>query len=92
LGADYATFRMIYSPASHTVDYYVNGALVISDSPGISETYPLVAFGGVDGNFRFVSLTTDGAPEPSTWAMMLAGFAGLGFAGYRKAKGVLTLS
>jgi hypothetical protein len=25
-------------------------------------------------------------PEPSTWAMMLLGFAGLGFAGYRKAK------
>ena len=25
-------------------------------------------------------------PEPSTWAMMLLGFAGLGFAGYRRAK------
>jgi hypothetical protein len=25
-------------------------------------------------------------PEPSTWAMMLLGFAGLGFLGYRKAK------
>lgn len=27
---------------------------------------------------------TPGAPEPSTWAMMLLGFAGLGFVGYRK--------
>jgi hypothetical protein len=26
------------------------------------------------------------APEPSTWAMILAGFAGLGFVGYRKTK------
>ena len=26
-------------------------------------------------------------PEPSTWAMMLAGFASLGLAGYRRAKG-----
>ena len=26
-----------------------------------------------------------GAPEPSTWAMMALGFAGLGFAGYRRA-------
>jgi hypothetical protein len=26
-------------------------------------------------------------PEASTWAMMLAGFAGLAFAGYRKTKG-----
>jgi hypothetical protein len=24
--------------------------------------------------------------EPSTWTMMLLGFAGLGFAGYRRAK------
>ena len=29
---------------------------------------------------NFVSATV---PEPSTWAMMLVGFAGLGFAGYR---------
>jgi hypothetical protein len=26
------------------------------------------------------------APEPSTWAMMLLGFAGLGFVGYRRAR------
>ncbi len=26
-------------------------------------------------------------PEPSTWAMMLAGFAGLGYAGYRQKEG-----
>ena len=26
-------------------------------------------------------------PEPSTWALMLLGFAGLGFAGYRRGKG-----
>jgi len=25
-------------------------------------------------------------PEPATWAMMLAGFAGLGFAGYRASR------
>ena len=31
-------------------------------------------------------------PEPSTWAMMLMGFAGLGFAGYRRARRVRTLA
>jgi hypothetical protein len=27
-----------------------------------------------------------GVPEPSTWAMMLIGFAGLGFKAYRRTK------
>ena len=29
-----------------------------------------------------------GAPEPSTWAMMMLGFAGIGFAGYRARRSV----
>jgi PEP-CTERM motif len=32
------------------------------------------------------SLSGSAVPEPSTWAMMLLGFAGLGFAGYRHAR------
>jgi hypothetical protein len=32
------------------------------------------------------SLSGSVVPEPSTWAMMLVGFAGLGFAGYRHAR------
>ncbi len=31
-------------------------------------------------------------PEPSTWAMMLVGFAGLGFAGYRRVKAKAALA
>ena len=37
-------------------------------------------FAGVDTSFDGVLV-----PEPSTWAMMLIGFAGLGYAGYRRA-------
>jgi PEP-CTERM motif len=33
-----------------------------------------------------ISQLTSGVPEPSTWAMLLLGFAGLGYAGYRKTK------
>ncbi len=29
---------------------------------------------------------TPGVPEPSTWALMLLGFAGLGFAGFRRSR------
>jgi hypothetical protein len=32
------------------------------------------------------SLTGTVVPEPSTWAMMLLGFAGLGFLGYRQTR------
>jgi hypothetical protein len=39
------------------------------------------------------SIGYDGTvPEPSTWAMMLIGFAGLGFAGYRASRRALTVS
>jgi hypothetical protein len=35
--------------------------------------------------FDEVGLSTSTVPEASTWAMMMLGFAGLGFAGYRRA-------
>ena len=37
------------------------------------------------GGFGFDFAVGGAVPEPSTWAMMLLGFAGLGFAGYRRA-------
>ena len=33
-----------------------------------------------------------GVPEPSTWAMMLIGFAGLGFAGYRTSRKAVSVA
>ena len=52
--------------------------------------YVNVAFTGSDlsgANAGFSATWSAGAvPEPSTWAMMLAGFAGLGFVGYRRNK------
>jgi hypothetical protein len=39
--------------------------------------------------FDLVSVST--VPEPATWTMMLVGFAGLGFAGYRRSKKVSAL-
>jgi hypothetical protein len=39
---------------------------------------------GLPGTWEVTNVPA--VPEPSTWATMLIGFAGLGFAGYRKAK------
>ena len=38
---------------------------------------------------NFVSATV---PEPSTWAMVLVGFAALGFAGYRRTRKLLSIA
>ncbi len=66
------------------------------------------SFGGTGGSgtqFVLDNLTTmpitqpstefqslSGVPEASTWALMLVGFAGLGYAGYRKARGPAALA
>ena len=62
-----------------TMSAYVDPTFQFADSADAS-TYSLVFSEGI-GN------SPGGAvPEPSTWAMMLLGFAGMGFVAYRKAK------
>jgi PEP-CTERM motif len=41
--------------------------------------------GSADSSILGNAFSVTAVPEPSTWAMMLAGFGGLGFLGYRKA-------
>ena len=48
---------------------------------GSSETY---YNNGQMYNFYLTHVEASPVPEPSTWAMMLLGFAGLGFAAYRR--------
>ncbi len=50
------------------------------ESLPLALTFTVPAYGG----YQYVDLVlTPSVPEASTWAMMLAGFAGLGFLGYR---------
>ena len=50
--------------------------------------YTLVAdgSGGFGFDFAIGGAVPQAAPEPSTWAMMLIGFVGVGFAGHRSAQ------
>jgi PEP-CTERM motif len=51
----------------------------------VTTTPPGIGVRDVGQTFTF-TLVPGAVPEPSTWAMMLLGFAGLGYAGYRKAQ------
>jgi hypothetical protein len=56
----------------------------LNGNPNISTNGPLDISGYMDGSFSWT--ITGGVPEPSTWAMLMLGFAGLGFAGFRQSK------
>jgi uncharacterized membrane protein len=55
---------------------------------GINNLGDIVGYGDYRGGLYGFLLTP--IPEPSTWMTMLVGFAGLGFAGYRRARSALT--
>jgi len=56
---------------------------------GFTSTAPITGFqwdttGGGIINTGFSNLSVGPVPEPSTWAMMILGFAGIGFMAYRR--------
>jgi PEP-CTERM motif len=82
----------LFATTSTSSDSGDNGAdpneiVEITDALGdtslpTSESFSV--FDGPQAGLRFGGVAFAAAPEPSTWAMLLIGFAGLGFAGYRK--------
>lgn len=69
-------------------DYYFTEALlrlqdVLDGRPGWV-LYGSTAPSAVAAAFATPAVAAFATPEPSTWAMMLVGFAGLGFAAYRR--------
>ena len=70
---------------------WVNGVFSTINPPGATSS----TANGINDHGSIVGFYTNAAgstigfttvPEPSTWAMMLLGFAGLGFFGYRKVR------
>jgi hypothetical protein len=50
--------------------------------------FDFINFQAVTGNVLITSISGSPIPEPSTWAMMLLGFAGLGYVGFRRTRKV----
>jgi hypothetical protein len=64
---------------------------ILDPGGGVSDI--LVTWNDANGNAHLLfSSDPSLIPEPSTWAMMLLGFAGLGFAGYRARKQTAALA
>ena len=65
-----------------------SGAGLVSDSGPFSMTEQAIYTLQPGGELlnRGETLIKSAIPEPSTWAMMLFGFAGLGYAGFRRAR------
>ena len=84
------------TPGTGTGDYIFNGVAAGFSTPTFSylsgpnytqvTTYDPTFPGDGTGPALSFTLVGSAVPEPSTWAMMLLGFAGLGFAGYRSTK------
>jgi hypothetical protein len=81
LGAAVAVLSTGAAPAA-TQTYVGNNF-----SPGSSLLGALETEGRAGGDGSIDLLGTSAVPEPSTWAVLLAGFAGLGFAGWRRGRG-----
>ena len=78
------TFGSLALADSFFQDYVIDLGSSLGPDVDLTFGYSLVANGS--GGFGFDLAVGGAVPETSTWAMMLLGFAGLGYAGYRRAR------
>jgi hypothetical protein len=79
-----ATFKSLAVAESFFHDDVIDLGSDFGPNVDLTFGYTLVADGA--GGFGFDLAIGGAVPEPSTWAMTLVGFAGLGFAGARSAR------
>jgi hypothetical protein len=82
---NYSTFLMDGTDLDYW--HWIQFAYNYSAAPTLSFTSGVSVFGTdnfVNYNDPMVSGTISAVPEPATWAMMLLGFAGVGFMAYRR--------
>jgi hypothetical protein len=80
------TFRSLSIAESFFRDSVIDLGSSLGPDIDLTFGYTLVADGSGGFGFDFAVGGIAAAPEPSTWAMMLLGFAGLGYADYRRVR------
>jgi hypothetical protein len=87
MGADFGSINSPTENFSFTGITYTINVIGVTDN----SNNPIAAsfnFGRIDINASSVQINLASAvPEPSTWAMLILGFAGVGFMAYRKRTG-----
>jgi PEP-CTERM motif len=78
------TFRSLSIAESFFKDSVIDLGSDFGSDIDLTFGYTLIADGS--GGFGFDFAVGGAVPEPSTWAMMLIGLTGLGYAGYRRAR------
>jgi hypothetical protein len=94
--SDFTTDKFILGTSSAVFGAYdlrttigpVSGGAIFNPGSSFATSAGTLVIGSLSGDATFTATI----PEPSTWAMMLLGFAGLGFAGYRRSMQSRTLS
>ena len=71
------------------VDLYSNGDIQATQEGAVPVTLPpygVVMVTSLGPDYTSAQSLAFATPEPSTWVMMLAGFAGVGYAGFRASR------
>jgi hypothetical protein len=63
------------------------GSVYTNFTFGLGESAKYIKFESTQAAFEFDNIAVAPVPEPSTWAMMILGFLGVGFLAYRRKSG-----
>jgi PEP-CTERM motif len=76
----------VFDPVGHVVLSSDGGSIIdVTDiTVALFNSSGITVFGDQDITSNIVQTSISAVPEPSTWAMMILGFAGIGFMAYRR--------
>ncbi len=80
----FATFEALAGTAAFFSNSAYQSEADMSNTGQLFIDAPPGSFTTISGHDYSTDAGVNGVPEPSTWAMLLIGFAGLGFLGYRR--------